>query len=123
MNEISDQLELSSGEIQGTIFGFDGDIEKVGDRGRPGYGAAIGFSLEREETEFSLDFAYISDIGDTGKLQEVISGALGSNNVADHVPGWTASARLRYENPSLLGKYLASLGRFGADEWSYDDSV
>ena len=116
LNEISAQFELSSGGIHGTIFGFDGDNEKVGDRGRPGCGAAIGFSLEREESEFALDLAFISDIGDTGKLQEVISGTLGSNNVADHVPGWTASARLRYENLSLLGEYLASLKRFGVDE-------
>ena len=80
MNEISAQFELSSGGIHGTIYGFDGDNEKAGDRDRPGYGAVIGFSLERRETEFGLDLAYISDIGDTDILQEVIADTLGSND-------------------------------------------
>ena len=115
-NETTVQFGLSSGGFRESIFGFDGDNDKAGDRGIPGHGATVGFSLEREESEFALDLGYISDIGDSDSLKEVIADTLGSNSVTEHVPGWVASARLRYEKVSLLGEYLAWIERFAVDE-------
>ncbi len=49
-NEVAVQFGLSSGGLHGSIFDFYGDNEQNG-----GYGAAIGYSLERRESEFDLN--------------------------------------------------------------------
>lgn len=109
-NELALQLGLSSGGLHGSIFGFYGDEDQNG-----GYGAAIGYLLERGEAEFGLNLSYISDIGVSGALQEVIADTRGRHSV----PGWTARTELRYANAVLTGEYLASLGHFVAREVEY----
>lgn len=109
-NELTLQLGLASGGLHGSILGFYGDEDQNG-----GYGAAIGYLLERGASEFGLNLSYISDLGVSGALQEVIAGARGRRSV----PGWTARAELHYANAVLTGEYLASLGHFAAHEVEY----
>ncbi len=106
-NELVLQFGLSSGGLHGSIFGFYGNKDQNG-----GYGAAIGYSLERSESEFGLNLSYISDIGASDGLQGAIADTRGRNNM----PGWTASAELGYKDASLIGEYLASRKRFAGHE-------
>ena len=103
-NERALQFGWSSGRLHGSILGFNG-----------GYGTAIGYSLKRGSSEFGLNLSYISDLGASGALQEVIADARGRDSVA----GWTARAELRYANVALIGEYLAALERFAAREVEY----
>ncbi len=103
-NELALQFGWAAGRLHGSIFGFNG-----------GYGAAIGYARERGASEFGLNLSYISDLGASGTLQEVLADARGRDNV----PGWTARAELRYANATLIGEYLASLERFAAREVEY----
>lgn len=109
-NALALQWGLSSGGLHGSIFGFYGDEDQNG-----GYGAAIGYLLERGESGFGLNLSYISDLGVSGALQEVIADTRGRHSL----PGWTARAELRYANAVLTGEYLASLGHFAAREVEY----
>lgn len=103
-NELALQFGWASGRLHGSILGFNG-----------GYGAAMGYSLERGSSEFGLNLSYISDLGASGALQEVIADARGR----DSVPGWTARAELRYANAALVGEYLAALEHFATREVEY----
>lgn len=103
-NELALQLGWASGRLHGSILGFNG-----------GYGAAMGYARERGASEFGLNLSYISDLGLSGTLQEVIADMRGR----DRVPGWTARAELRYANAALIGEYLAALERFAAREVEY----
>ena len=106
-NEVAVQFGLSSGGLHGAIFGFYGDNDQNG-----GYGAAIGYSLDRRESEFGLNLSYISDIGASDNLQGVPADSRSRNNM----PGWSVSAELGYKNASLIGEYLVSQERFADDE-------
>ena len=103
-NELAFQFGWASGGLHGSIFGFNG-----------GYGAAMGYARERGASEFGLNLSYISDLGLSGTLQEVLADTRGRHNV----PGWTARAELRYANATLIGEYLAALKQFAAREVEY----
>ena len=106
-NELVLQFGLSSGGLHGSIFGFYSDNDQNGS-----YGAAIGHSLKRRESDFGLNLSYISDIGASDNLQGVIADSRSRNNM----PAWSVSAELGYKNASLIGEYLASQERFADDE-------
>ncbi len=110
------QFGFSSDGFHGSVFGFNGDNDRNGKNRVAGFGAQTGYSTEREGTEFGLNLSYVNDLGDSDSLQDVIADTLGSNDVADHVPGWAASAILRRGSVSLIGEYLTSLRHFQANE-------
>ncbi len=119
------QLGFSSGGLHGAVFGFNGDNTDNGKDRISGYGAAIGYSMENETSAFDLNLSYINDIGDSDSLQDLIRGNLGGsdeedNEVDDHVAGWSAAARLRYGNISLMGEYLAAREDFESTEVEFD---
>ena len=132
-NSLSDPLTLELGETQetalrvglsseglsGSVFGFNGDNDKNGRNRIAGYGAAIGYAMEREDFAFGTNLSYINDIGDSDSLQDAIAGTLGGNDVTDHVPGWAAGGMLRYGDASLIVEYLASLERFQVGEVAF----
>ena len=112
-------LGVSAGGFHGSVFGFNGNNNPDGADRIAGFGVAVGHTVEFGDSEFGLNLSYINDIGDSDSLQDVIAGTLGSNDVADHVPGWAASVRLRHAGLSLIGEYLASLGDFQVGEVAF----
>ena len=112
-------LRVSSGGFHGSVFGFNGNNNRGGDDRIASFGTAVGYAAEFGDTELGLDLSYINDIGDSDSLQDAIADALGSNDVADRVPGWAASAKLRYGGVSLIGEYLTSLGDFQVGEVAF----
>ena len=124
-NLISDPLTLELGETSDAalLFGvssdrFYGSFFALNDEDNPGgarignVGTAVGFSMERGDSEFGTDVAYVNDLGNSDSLR---------GTSADRVPGWAGSVWLRYGDVSLIGEYLAALEAFQADELTIAD--
>ena len=115
------QFGLESGGIYGVLYAFNGDLDEDGESEIDNFGAAVGYSIEGEGTEFGLNLSYISDIGDSDSLQELVSDNLGDEGVYDsQVGGWSASAQLRLGNLSLLTEYLGATEDFEMGEMEFD---
>ena len=72
-NEIAWNLGWGSGALQATLFGFNGD-ERLGSAGgMAGYGGAVSFSSEREESAVALNLALTSDMGYADNLLSVLT--------------------------------------------------
>ncbi len=110
--ETAVQLGFSSEGFSGSVYAFNGDNNRNGKDRIAGYGAAVGFSMEREEAGFGLNLSYINDIGDSDSLQ----GTLESNDIADRVPGWAVGVTLGLGGVSVIGEYLAALDDFDAND-------
>lgn len=143
------QFGFESNGFHGTLFAFNGDNDEDGDDRFASFGAALGYSAQREGSAFAANLSYISDIGDSDSLQDTIAGGLeeasatatematrGPDGTADtqddepnaevtvdydsHVSGWGASAMLRLGNLSLLAEYLGASEDFEVDEMAFD---
>ena len=137
------QFGFESNGLHGALFAFNGDNDEDGDDRLESFGAALGFSAEREDSAFAVNLSYISDIGDSDALQDVIAEGLAAgpdgeiedddstaqvdeteDNDADYdsqVSGWSASAMLRLGNLSFLGEYLGASEDFEAHEVGFGD--
>jgi len=97
---ISDPLTLEIGETRetalqvgfdiygfsGAVYGFNGTNSDGGSDRIDGYGAAVGYRTKGEHSEIALGLGYISDIGDSDNLQDVIAATLGARQQCDHGP-------------------------------------
>ena len=133
-NLISDPLTLEIGEATETavtfggesggfhaaVFAFDGDNKRSDKDRLTGFGAALGYSMEGEESGWGVNLSYINDIGDANGLGDAIAEG-NDGNVADHVAGWAASFGLGYGDVSLIGEYVAALDEFQPDEVAFGD--
>ncbi len=129
---ISDPLTLEIGETResavqagferglfgGSLYVFNGDNKK--DDGRDdridNWGANLGLAHEADGMTVAAGVGYINDIGDSDSLQDQVNNNLGSNDVRDHVGGWTANAHVGIGPFALIGEYLAATDRFEAGE-------
>ena len=123
-NLISDPLTLVLGEtgdvalvlageadqFTWSLFAFDGDNAPEGEDNIAGFGAAAGFAVEGDGSEFGLDVSLINHFGDTDTLGDVAS-------FADQVPGAAASARGRVGPASLLIETVTALDTLEAEEF------
>ena len=116
IRETALQFGVSSSGFHGAVYGFNGDNNRGGRERISGYGGVAGYFMKSGGSEFGLNLSYITDIGDSDSLQGVIADTLGSNDVADRVPGWAVGAKFRFREVSLIGEYLAALDSFQANE-------
>ena len=115
------QFGIKSGGLHGAVYAFNGDLDEDGDSEIDSFGAAVGYSAEGEGMEFGLNLSYISDIGDSDSLQDLITDNLGEAGIySDQVGGWSASALLRFGNLSLLAEYLGATEDFEMSEMEFE---
>ena len=112
---------FSAGGFEGSVFVFNGDSNRKGRDRIDSFGAALGWAMESDESGGGLNVSWISDIGDSNGLQDAIADSLGSNDVADRVPGVAASAMVSLGGFTLIGEYLAALDEFQAGEVAFLD--
>ena len=112
---------FSAGGFEGSVFVFNGDGNVKGRDRIDAFGAALGWAMESEESGVGVNVSWISDIGDSDSLQEAIADALGSNAVADRVPGVAASAMVSFGGFTLIGEYLAATDEFQSGEVAFLD--
>ena len=114
------QFGVESGGLHGAVYAFNGDLDEDGDSEIDSFGAAVGYSAEGEGMEFGLNLSYISDIGDSDALQDLITDNLGEDDVySDQVSGWSANALLRLGNLSFLTEYLGAMEDFEMAEMEF----
>ena len=133
-NMISDPLTLEIGETResavlvgiendgftAAVYVFNGDNKKDGDDRIDNFGAVAGFAQEGENGGFAVNIGYINDIGDSDALQDAIADNLSSNDVDDHVAGWSIDGLFSSGPFVVIGEYTAALDDFRVNELPFD---
>ena len=122
-NMISDPVTLELGEtgqdavtfaaesgagLYGSVFAFNGDLDRGGDETIDGFGVSLGYAMESEWSTVDANLSWINDLGESDGFEIDPAGA-------DNVPGWAASVVLGWGDVTLIGEYLAALDGFGGD--------
>ena len=131
-NLVSDPLTLEIGETResavllgiendgfgAAVYVFNGDNKKDGDDRIDNFGAVAGYGQEGEDSGFAVNVGYINDIGDSDSLQAAIADPsnLGSNDVADHVAGWSVDALFSSGPFVVIAEYVAAMDEFQVGE-------
>ena len=85
-----------------SLFTYSADDEETID----GFGVGLGTAMEGDDSEFGIDVAWISNIGDSDGL---------SGQLEDDVGGLSASARGSIGPVSALVELVAAMGSSGSD--------
>ena len=109
-------LGSEADQLTWSLFAFDGDNAPEGEDNIAGFGAAIGFAVEGDGSEFGLDLSWINHFGDTDTLGDVAS-------FTDQVAGVAASARGRIGPASLLIETVTALDTLEAEEFGAQPSA
>ena len=104
-------LAAESGGLYGSVFAFNGDLDRGGDDTIDGFGVALGYAMEIEGGAIDANLSWINDLGESDgfDIDEDDAGA-------DNVPGWAASVVLGWGDVTLIGEYLTALDGFEVDE-------
>ena len=108
------QVGMESGPLNGSVYLFNGTNKQAGgtkDR-IDNWGANLGVSHESDGLTASGGIGFINDIGDSDGIQ----GGLTTNNVRDHVPGWTANAIAEVGNFVFIGEFVGATEDFQPGE-------
>lgn len=125
-NMVSDPLTLEIGETRetalqagfiakgfnGSLYVFNGDNNEDGDERIASWGANLAYAQETDALSWAAGLGYISDIGDSDALQDVIGDNLGGQDISDNVPAWTANIGLIAGPFNLIGEYLGASKSF-----------
>jgi hypothetical protein len=125
-NMVSDPLTLEIGETResalqlgfeqqglgGSVYVFNGTNKKDGKNQIGTWGANLGYAQETSTLSWAAGLGYISDLGDSETLQEIIMDTTGSNTISDRTGGWTLNANAQLGAFNLIGEYLAATERF-----------
>lgn len=132
-NMVSDPLTLEIGETRetaaqfgveangfsGSVFAFNGTNKEGTDNRIDNFGVAVGYAYESDAMTLAVTAAYINDIGDFDGLQDTISGALGSNNVVDHVGGYAVGGVATFGPFTWTAEYVTATDEFAANEVAF----
>ena len=133
-NLLSDPLTLELGETQQTAlqFGFEGDqfyaslfifngnTKEQGDDDKiEHFGANLGYSVETDSVNFTIDLSYLNNLADSDAIQDVVTDA---DNLNDTVGGYAAHAKVGMGPFTLIGEYLAASSSFDQADLAFDGS-
>ena len=118
-NEISVSLGWSSGGLQTTLFGFGKNDGLESSNGVAGYGAAVSFSSEREETSLALNLTLTSDFSYSANMLSLLADTTANEGPDDRTAGLSAHAALRYGAAMLIAEYVGALESYAAREMEF----
>ena len=118
-NEIAWNLGWGSGAFQAALFGFGGDDGPGSGGGLAGYGGAVSFSSEREESAVALNLALTSDFGYADNVLSVLADAASGRQSAGRVTGLSAHGSWRYGAVTITGEYVGALESYAAGEMQF----
>ena len=118
-NEIAVSLGWSSGGLTTTLFGFGRNDDLEADDGVAGYGAAVSYTSEREETGLALNLALTSDFSYSANVLSVLADTTANEEPADRIAGLSAHAALRYGAATLIAEYVGALESYAAREMEF----
>ena len=118
-NELSVSLGWSCGGLTTTLFGFgrNDDLDAAG--GVAGYGAAVSFSSEREESGLALNLALTSDFSYSANMLSLLADTTANEGPADRTAGLSAHAAVRYGAATLIAEYVGALESYAAREMEF----
>ena len=109
-------LSGEADQLNWSLFAFNGDAMPEGEDSFAGFGAAVGFAVEGEASEFGLDLSWINHLGDSDTLGELAP-------FASQASGLAASARGRVGPASLLIETVTALDTLEAEEFGAQPSA
>jgi len=118
------QVGFENGPFSGSVYAFNGTNKRnrgVEDR-IDNWGANLAVAHEANGVNLSAGAGYINDIGDSDTLQDQINTNLTTNDVRDHISGWTANAMAEAGSFVFIGEYLAATDDFETTELPFDGS-
>lgn len=119
--EAAVQLGFDSG-LSASFFVFNGDTLEVGsDDNVEHFGFNIGFANETDAMAFDAGFSYISSIGDTDSLYDVVAenrlaSAAATDEVVEFVAGFSVHGMLTMGALSFIAEYTTAADAFDATE-------
>lgn len=141
-NMISDPLTQTLGETRETAveigfksegfyaaaYIFNGDVDKDGgDNHADNFGAAAGYTMEKEGFSMDIGLGYINSLIDSNGWGDVLeeekshAGSMGlAFSFRDYVPGLGAYAVIRFGQLTLIGEYITMLDE---PEWNMSELV
>jgi len=116
------QAGFENGPFSGSAYAFNGtNKRKWGNQDRiDNWGANLAVTHEAGGVNLSAGAGYINDIGDSDALQDKIEENLTTNDVRDHVSGWTVNAMAEAGSFVFIGEYLAATDDFESNEVAFD---
>ena len=118
-NEESVSVGWSSGGLHATLFGFGKDDGLESANGVGGYGAAISFASEREQTGLALNLALTSDFSYSANVLSLLADTTANEGPADRIAGVSAHAALRYGAATLIAEYVGALESYAFREMEF----
>lgn len=102
-------LAAESGGLYGSVFAFNGDLDRGDDDTIDGFGVALGYAMEIEGGAVDANLSWINDLGESDGFDDIDEAG------TDNVPGWAASVVLGWGDVTLIGEYLTALDGFEGD--------
>ena len=118
-NEIAVSLGWSSGGLTTTLFGFGRNDDLEPASGVAGYGAAVSYSSEREETGLALNLALTSDFSYSANMLSLLADTTANEGPADRIAGLSAHAAVRYGAATLIAEYVGALDSYAVREMAF----
>ena len=127
-NLLSDPLTLELGETQQTalqlgyegdqfyasLFIFNGETREQGDDDKiEHFGANLGYGIETDRFDFTIDLSYLNNLADSDAIQDAVTN---TDNLRDTVGGYAAHAKLGMGPFTLIGEYLAASSSFDQND-------
>ena len=126
--EVAAQLGFVQGDFTGSAYLFNGDHDIDGEDQLGSWGANLGYAHEEEGRSWAFGLGYLSDLGDSDGLQDLITenretayqegldaGAADgwlSLDPTERTGGWTANAALTFGQVNFIGEYLSAIEEF-----------
>ncbi len=111
-NEGTVEVGFSYRGLSGSMYAFNGDVEKTGthDTIQQG-GLNIGYEYSNDRMSASAGVGYITSIEDSGGISGIVGAA-----IVDRIGGITANAGISVGPVSLLAEYTAATSSFQTTE-------
>ncbi len=114
-------MGIDANGFSGGIYVFNGELAEDGDD-IDNFGAFIGYGQKDENSSFAINAGYITDIGDTDTLQDVIQNNLdvSAAEYSDHVGGVAVSGMATFRSFNFYAEYLTATDDFEVNELVFD---
>jgi hypothetical protein len=120
MGEAAEKALLIGFEMNGayaSVFSFNGATNDDTNDTIDHFGANAGFAKKMETMGFDVGVSYISDIGDTGTISEIVPN--GPNTNYDYVDGFGAHLVVNMGPAFFIGEYITALDNFKVEHFPY----
>ena len=109
------QVNFEAGLVNGSVYIFNGTTQEDAQDKIDHYGANIGFSRDSENISYDLGLHYISDLGDSDGVTDVLP-----DDFTNYIDAIGTHINLNIGAISLYAEYLTALDRFNVNQLSFN---